>query len=222
MMKKFKNMLFSMELTGILLLLFTISIAYATFIENDFGTITAKASVYNAKWFEVMLLLLAINMTGSIFKHKMYLKHKWTILLFHVAFLIIFLGAAVTRYVGYEGMMSIREGNTSNEFRSEETYIRIWAEDGTSSAFSETKVFPLPGRVSGFDHSLDLGSRDVKVEVLDYFQNAADTYVSTDDGVPVIWLQSGIINEEAARFAIDNGLKVVMDRCIKIEHLKYC
>ena len=75
-MKRLKDMLFSMELTGILLLLFTISIGFATFIENDFGTMTAKAKVYNATWFEVMLLLLAVNMGGSIFKHKMYLKHK--------------------------------------------------------------------------------------------------------------------------------------------------
>ncbi len=187
-MKKLKNMLFSMELTGILLLLFTISIAYATFVENDYGTIAAKARVYNARWFEFMLLLLAVNMTGSIFKHKMYLRHKWPVLLFHVAFLVIFIGAAVTRYIGYEGMMSIREGATSNHFRSDETFIRVWATDASGEAYSETSLFPTPGRVSSFSEHLSLGDRSVRVEVLEYFTNAADTYVAEPGGVPVIWL----------------------------------
>jgi len=99
-----------MELTGIFLLMFAISIGYATFIENDFGTIAAKSRVYNAAWFEILLLLMAINMTGSIFTHKMYVRKKLTILLFHVSFLIILLGAAITRYISYEGMMRLREG----------------------------------------------------------------------------------------------------------------
>jgi len=102
-MKKLKNILFSMELTGMLLILFAIAIGFATFIENDFGTLEAKARIYNAKWFEAILTLLAINMTGSIIKYKMYVKAKWTILLFHISFLIIFIGAALTRFVGYEG-----------------------------------------------------------------------------------------------------------------------
>jgi cytochrome c-type biogenesis protein CcsB len=207
MMKKLKNMLFSMELTGILLLLFTISIAYATFVENDFGTITAKARVYNAKWFEIMLLLLAVNMTGSIFKHKMYLKHKWTILLFHVAFLVIFIGAAVTRYVGYEGMMSIREGSTSNEFRSEETYIRVWASDGDIEAYDETKLFPTPGRVAKYKEDLSLGNKKVEVEVLDYYLNAADTYVSEEGGTPVIWLVVSGGSGGRQNIYLENGQK---------------
>ena len=66
-MKKLKNILFSMELTGLLLLLFAIAIGYATFVENDFGTVASKSTVYNAKWFEFMLLLLAVNMNFVAF-----------------------------------------------------------------------------------------------------------------------------------------------------------
>jgi predicted CoA-binding protein len=35
----------------------------------------------------------------------------------------------------------------------------------------------------------------------------------------VIWMQLGIVNEQAAKLAIDSGLQVVMNRCIKIEHM---
>jgi predicted CoA-binding protein len=37
-------------------------------------------------------------------------------------------------------------------------------------------------------------------------------------GAKVIWMQSGIFNEAAAALALDAGLQVVMDTCIKIEH----
>jgi uncharacterized protein len=39
-------------------------------------------------------------------------------------------------------------------------------------------------------------------------------------GAKVLWMQLGIRNEDAARLAIDAGLDVVMDRCVKIEHAR--
>ena len=50
-MKKIANILFSTRLTGVLLLTFAAAMGIATFIENDYGTQTAKALVYNAWWF---------------------------------------------------------------------------------------------------------------------------------------------------------------------------
>jgi len=176
-----------MELTGLLLLLFAIAIGFATFIENDFGTIAAKSKVYNAKWFEFLLLLLAVNMTGSIFVHKMYLRSKWTILLFHVSFLVIFIGAAVTRYISYEGTLSIREGETSNRMVSDETYIQVWANDGNVAYHKEKKVFATPYSAGKFSNSFSYGSKDVNIEVLDYYTNAGETIVE-GEGNPILWL----------------------------------
>ena len=186
-MRKIKNILFSMELTGLLLLLFAIAIGFATFIENDFGTIAAKSKVYNAKWFEFMLLLLAVNMTGSIFVHKMYLKSKWTVLLFHVAFLVIFVGAAITRYISYEGTLSIREGATSNRMVSDETYVQVWANDGNVPYFKEKKVLATPFSAGKFSNDFSYGTKDVNIEVLDYYVNAGETIVE-GDGDPILWL----------------------------------
>ena len=66
-MKKIISFLFSMLFTGILVVIFAIAIGYATFIENDYGTVTAKILIYNARWFELLLLVICINLVGSIF-----------------------------------------------------------------------------------------------------------------------------------------------------------
>jgi len=171
-----------MELSGILLILFTVSIAIATFIENDYGTLAAKASVYNARWFEIMLLFLAINMSGSIVIRRKDFRAKWPIFIFHISFLIILLGAALTRYVGFEGVMSIREGNTSNEMRTSDTFIRIWADDGQSQALEEHKVYATSDKVSGFNEHFYLNSKEVDIEVLEYFVNASEEYVEEEGG----------------------------------------
>ena len=45
------KLLFSNKLTLVLLLAFAVSMAYATFVENDFGTPAARALIYDAWWF---------------------------------------------------------------------------------------------------------------------------------------------------------------------------
>lgn len=61
-MKKIFDALFSMHLTVVLLLMFALSAAVATFIENDYGTIAARVAVYEATWFEILLALLVVNL----------------------------------------------------------------------------------------------------------------------------------------------------------------
>ncbi|MCD4665594.1 MAG: cytochrome c biogenesis protein ResB, partial [Bacteroidales bacterium] len=186
-MKKIINIIFSIQLTGILLMLFALTIGFATFIENDFGTEAAKAKVYNARWFEFILLLLSINLTGSIFRYKMYLKKKWTMFLFHIGFLVIFIGAASTRYIGFEGMMSIREGKSSDEMTSDKTFISVWADDGNVEDYSETRVFATPVSIIGFDDKLSLPNRAINIEALDYYTNVAETVVEEEGGKPIVW-----------------------------------
>ncbi len=70
----------------------------------------------------------------------------------------------------------------------------------------------------------DLASIPQKVDVVDLFQRAEEVpnfvQPAIDIGAKVLWLQLGIINEQAAADAEGAGLTVVMDRCMKIEYAR--
>ncbi|MEM1137090.1 MAG: cytochrome c biogenesis protein ResB [Bacteroidota bacterium] len=121
-MKKLWLILLSNKLTLIALLAFAVAMAVATFIENDFGTPVARKFVYEAWWFELLMFILAANFTGNIFRYRLFRKEKLTILLFHVAFIFVLLGAFVTRYLGYEGLVRIREGQSTKNTNSQKRY----------------------------------------------------------------------------------------------------
>jgi cytochrome c-type biogenesis protein CcsB len=113
-MKKILQFLSSPSLMAACLLLFAVSMATATIIESRYGTPIAKHYFYNAKWFEAILFIGALNLLSAIFVRKLYRLEKLSIFLFHLAFVIIILGAGLTRYIGFEGTMQIREGESSN------------------------------------------------------------------------------------------------------------
>jgi cytochrome c-type biogenesis protein CcsB len=187
-MNKIFSFLFSMFFSVLLLIMFAISIAYATFIENDFGTDTAQVLIYQARWFEILLLVGAINLIGSMFKYKLFTRHKWAILLFHLAFVCIIIGAGVTRYFGFEGSMHIREGETTNQVVSESTFINLEVSSGDRTEQKSTKVKFTPNSNNHFDESLNVGDKTVTVENEMFVPNASETIIPDENGEPVISL----------------------------------
>ena len=124
-MNKLLNFLVSTRTMAVLLLVYAFAMAYATFVENDYGTPTAKALIYEALWFEVVMFLLIINFIGNIGRYRLWKREKWPLLVFHLAFVLIFIGGAITRYISYEGQMHIREGQTSNEVVTDKNFFKI-------------------------------------------------------------------------------------------------
>ncbi len=187
-MKKLNTLLFSMATSVILLLVFAASIGYATFVENEQGTEIARQLVYNAFWFEVLLMLMVINLLGSVVRYEILNKRKFSILLFHLAFIIILIGAGITRYFGSEGIMHLREGETSNEISSDKTSVRIEAEYKGQKASKTVEVSFSENGSNDFSESLVLAGRKIEVQYELFVTNAAETIVPDSKGDAAISL----------------------------------
>ena len=128
MNNKLISILFSTRLMAMLFLTFAITMAAGTFIESKYNTDTARIWVYNSWWFEGIMLFFMINFIGNIKRYSLLRKEKWATLLLHFSFVFIIAGAAITRYISYEGMMPIREGATENRFYSDKMFLTLFVD----------------------------------------------------------------------------------------------
>ena len=84
-------------------------------------------------------------------------------------------------------------------------------------------VNPQAPEVEGMTSYPDLLAIPEHVEVVDIFRSADDVIPIVDEalkiGARVVWMQEGIINEEAATRAREAGLLVVMDKCMRKQHI---
>ncbi len=182
-MKKILSLLYSTKLTAVLFVVFALSMAIATFIENDFGTETARALVYNSWWFEGIMLFFVINFFGNIFKYKLYKKEKLVTLVFHLAFLFILIGAAITRYISYEGIMPIKEGEVSNTFFSEDNYITTYIDNGKVQIPPRfDKILLSSITDNNYNYTTNFKNKDVSVKLINYIPNATTVFEKSKNG----------------------------------------
>lgn len=153
---------------GILFLILAAVLAVATFLENDFGTRAARAMVYNTWWFELLFVLLAINMFGSLFIFNLWRWEKAPVTIFHCAFFVIICGAAITRYTGYEGKMHIREGNTSNTIYTIDEYVSIEIHDQSGTRSLHKRVFLSAKTPSQFSAKVKINEEKYKIKSTGY------------------------------------------------------
>ena len=178
--------LLSTRAAGIYLLIFAIAIGAATFIENDFGTSSAQEVVYRAKWFDVLLVLFGATIIANIIRFRMIAQKKWASLIFHISIIIILIGAGVTRYFGYEGMMHIREGSQSSDFLSSEMFVNFRVlQDGNTYTFSEPAFFSTLGS-KDFERTFQLSDKNYHVKLDQFIPNPKETMTSGPDGKPTL------------------------------------
>ncbi len=88
------------------------------------------------------------------------------------------------------------------------------------------RIFPvnpnLTGPVLGEKPYATVKEIPEPIDIVDVFRRSEKVMPVAEDavaaGAKVLWMQSGVINEEAAEYAEEHGLTVVMDRCIKVDH----
>ena len=132
--QKLISFFYSTKLMAILFITFAIAMAVGTFVENDYDTDTARIWVYNTWWFEAIMGLFVVNFIGNISRYRLLKKENWAVLVLHLSWVFIIVGAGVTRYFGNEGMISLREGETTNTYLSDRTYITVMVDGNYQGA----------------------------------------------------------------------------------------
>ncbi|MBU2949246.1 cytochrome c biogenesis protein CcsA [Tamlana agarivorans] len=186
-MNKLYRFFASPTLAVLLLFIFAVSMGAATFVENDFGTATAWKMIYDTWWFELVMLGLGLCFIMNIYKYKLWRLEKWPLLTFHLAFIIILLGAGITRYASYGGIMRIREGATSNMIISTNNYLHVHLSIGTETKTVRKKINFSPLSNNNFEINTDFEGRNVSVSFNEFIADAVPEIIDdVEDGKPLI------------------------------------
>lgn len=188
-MKNIIKSIGDLRVSVVLFLLFALFCALATFIESAYGTPTAWAMVYDTFWFEYIQLLLGINLLCGMFRYKMFGLKKLPLIIFHISFLFILVGSAMTRYAGFEGILAIREHTQNSLIESSKTSLRISTiKDGERySAVNDRYIGNLPF-ANSFKLKLNLGDDQAVLKYKDLILNAHYTYKENNNSDPLLVL----------------------------------
>ena len=191
MRKKIANILFSTRLTGILFIVFAVAMITGTFLDASQETSPTPYTrywIYNALWFELIMVLFTINFVGNIFRYRLYKKKKWATLTLHLAFIFIFIGAGITRYIGYEGWMPIREGETTNNFLTRDIFVTAYIDgDYVVDGKAQRKVINEPVDFSerldnDFEITSEYNGTPVTIAVEKFIKGAEIDVVPNENG----------------------------------------
>jgi len=191
MLKKLSNLLFSTRLTGILFIVYAAAMAVGTFMDQGQSTSPTPYSrtlIYNAWWFEAIMVVFIVNFIGNIFRYRLLRKEKWATLTLHLSFICILFGAFLTRYHGYEGMMSIREGTTENTFLSEKTYLTTYIDgdfeiNGQLQRRVHEDVVDFSPRLTNDYHlKTSYSTTPISIELVDFIAGAEEDIIPADVG----------------------------------------
>ena len=106
--------------TAIILMgIYALGLASATFLEKYYGTAAAKAMIYYSPLFFLLQGLMALNFLAILFQRKGLNRGRWGFLLTHIALLVILAGAMVSHVIGEEGILHLREGECSDQLQIE-------------------------------------------------------------------------------------------------------
>jgi cytochrome c-type biogenesis protein CcsB len=170
---KLLKLALSTKTTLLLLLAFAVAMAVATFVENDHGTPAARQLVYEAWWFEIIMLWLAVNFVAHIRHYRLFRPGRWPVGLFHLAFGIIILGAGVTRYCSREGLIHIREGAAEDTFYTTAHYLQLRQEGGEGGSQHFEQPLQLAARrFRPLASRFDFGSAAFTVTLEEYLPAA--------------------------------------------------
>jgi cytochrome c-type biogenesis protein CcsB len=126
--------------------------------------------------------LFALNLVNNLVKYNFLTKQRFTLGLFHISFLVILLGAAITRFFSYEGVMHIRENSSSNYILTSDDYFYA----GFGNQEKEKKVRFSEFTPKRFKAHFDVSGVNVKVKSVGYIADAERKIIPSENGKAII------------------------------------
>tara|TARA_R110000868_G_scaffold145181_4_gene365284 strand:- start:69271 stop:72453 length:3183 start_codon:yes stop_codon:yes gene_type:complete len=182
-----KKFFFSTRLMSVLFIVFATAMAFGTFIESWYSTDTARIWVYNTIWFEAIMVFFVINFLGNMFRYQLFRKEKWAVLLLHISWILIIIGAFVTRYISFEGMMPIREGQTENVFYSDKTFLSANIDGDINGERLrkplEDAIIVTPEDIkSSLPWKMDFNGEPFKISFVEFIKGAEEGLIPDENG----------------------------------------
>ncbi|MGC1206027.1 MAG: cytochrome c biogenesis protein CcsA [Flavobacteriaceae bacterium] len=200
MQEKLAKILFSTRLTAFLFIAFAAAMAAGTFMDagqDTSPTPYTRNLIYNAWWFEAIMVFFVINFTGNIFRFRLYKKEKWATFILHISFIFILLGAFITRYMSFEGMMAIREGESENTYLSQKTYITTYI-DGDFVVNGVTQRRVLESEVdfsarleNDFEIKTEYNKAPISIELEKFIKGAEEDIIPNENGEEYLKMVEG-------------------------------
>lgn len=137
----------------LLMIVYACGLAAATFIEKQLGTETAKVWVYYSPIFIFWQFLMVVNFVAMTWKYQLISRKKWGALLTHLAFIVILGGAMCSHVFSEEGLLHLREGESSNQIAvraGDKTYFHTLPFDVELVKFTLTR-YPGSASPSSFE-----------------------------------------------------------------------
>jgi len=213
-MNKISEFIFSMRMMAVAMIIFLVAIARATFIESIHDIQTAKIMVYNAKWFEILLVYLAICLVVNIFNYRMFKREKIAMLMFHLSFIVMLIGAGITRYVSFEGLMMIKEGQQSNFIYSSEPNLWFKINDGVKQYTNSEQMYMSEHTSNDFRFNVDFPNHKtpIKIEYLNFEKNRIDSLIINDSIQGTAF--EVVTNGMQSNYLVEDGIVMIGDVAI--------
>ncbi len=196
---------------AVLFIGFAAAMAAGTFIEDAYNTETARILVYNTWWFEAIMLFFLINFFGNIKRYQLHKKEKWATLLLHLSWILIIIGAFVTRYISYEGLMPIREGATANTVYSDMPHLTTFVDGDYKGEMkrktTEHQLLLSQAVNNSFSYSDKFSEIPYKIELQEFIMNASETFKPNAKGDLYIKLVEASGGSRKEHFLRDGEVK---------------
>ncbi|MDP2359358.1 MAG: hypothetical protein Q8O14_01205 [bacterium] len=124
--KRILKVLSSLGLGVTLLFLIAVILAFATKLESSTSTHLVQAYVYRTGWFDFLLALFALNLSLATWKLRPWRLRHIGVIMIHSSILAILLGAWMTRHYGFEGTLTMDEGESADFITMRDMVLTVY------------------------------------------------------------------------------------------------